>query len=77
MPTSKIALTIEQDVLAKARRRVKAARLRSLSAFVTAAVDEKLRRDTLADILDEMDAKHGPPDAAATAWARRVLQRSS
>lgn len=77
MATSKVALTIDQDVLAKARRCVKATRLRSLSAFVTAAVDEKLRRDVLSEILDEMDAKLGPPDATAMAWARRVFQRSS
>jgi hypothetical protein len=44
---------------------------------VSEAVDEKLRRDELGAILDAMDAELGKPSKAATAWARRVLKRSS
>jgi hypothetical protein len=60
-----------------AKREVAAGRAKSLSSFVSEAVDEKLRRDELSAILDAMDAEHGKPTKAATAWAKRVLNRSS
>ena len=77
MTAAKIAITISADVLKLAKKRVKAGRAKSLSAFVNDAVDEKLRRDELAELLDAMDAKHGPPSKVAEAWAKRVLARSS
>lgn len=77
MTTAKVALTIESDVLAGARKQVRAGRARSLSAFVSEALSEKLRRDQLTAILDAMDAEHGRPSKAASAWARRVLSPSS
>jgi hypothetical protein len=65
------------DVLRLAKKEVAAGRAKSLSAFVAEAVDEKLRRDELAAILDAMDTEHGRPTKEATAWAKRVLKRSS
>ena len=65
------------EVLRLAKKEVAAGRAKSLSAFVAEAVDEKLRRDELSAILDEMDVSHGKPTKADTAWARRVLKRSS
>jgi hypothetical protein len=60
-----------------AKKEVAAGRAKSLSSFVAEAVDEKLRRDELSEILDEMDAEHGRPTKAEMAWAKRVLRRSS
>jgi hypothetical protein len=77
MTTAKVALSITAEVLELAKRRVKAGRAKSLSALVTEAVDEKLRRDDLAELLDSMDKKHGPPGKAARKWAKQVLARSS
>jgi hypothetical protein len=77
MTAAKVAITISADVLKLAKKRVKAGRAKSLSAFVNDAVDEKLRRDELSEVLDAMDAEHGVPNKAARAWARRVLARSS
>jgi hypothetical protein len=65
------------DVLRLAKQEVAAGRAKSLSSFVSKAVDEKLRRDELSAILDAMDPEHGKPTKAATAWARRILKRSS
>jgi hypothetical protein len=65
------------EVLRLARKEVAAGRAKSLSALVSEAVDEKLRRDELSAILDAMDAEHGKPTKAATSWAKRVLKRSS
>ena len=65
------------EVVRLAKREVAAGRAKSLSAFVSEAVDEKLRRDELTAILDAMDVEHGKPTKAAKTWAKRVLERSS
>lgn len=77
MNSAKVALSMPADVLRLAKKEVAAGRAKSLSAFVAEAVDEKLRRDELAAILDDMDVEHGIPTKAATKWANRVLGRSS
>jgi hypothetical protein len=77
MTKAKIALTIPADVLVLAKREVRAGRAKSLSAFISEAVDEKVRRRELTSILDQMDAEYGPPGKAARAWAKQVLRRSS
>ena len=77
MTMEKVALTIPASVLRMAKKKVRAGRAKSLSAFVSQAVDEKLRRDELTEILDAMDADLGPPNKGARAWAKRVLRRSS
>jgi hypothetical protein len=77
MTVAKVAVTIPVDVLRLARKEVGAGRAKSLSAFISQAVDEKLRRDELVAILDAMDVEHGKPGKAARAWARSVLRPSS
>lgn len=77
MNSAKVALSMPADVLRLAKKEVAAGRAKSLSSFVAEAVDEKLRRDELAAILDAMDTEHGRPTKEATAWAKRVLKRSS
>ena len=77
MTTAKVALSISREVLTQAKKQVRAGRAKSLSAFVTEAVDEKLRRSELQEILDAMDEAQGKPSKADTAWANRVLARSS
>jgi hypothetical protein len=77
MNSAKVALSMPADVLRLAKREVTAGRAKSLSAFVSEAVDEKLRRDELTALLNAMDVEHGRPSKAATAWAKRVLKRSS
>ena len=75
MNSAKVALSMPAEVLRLAKNEVASGRAKSLSAFVAEAVDEKLRKDELADILDAMDAEHGKPSKAARAWAKRVLGR--
>lgn len=75
MATTKVALTIASDTLALAKKAVKNGRAKSLSAFVSEAVGEKVERDKLAEILDVMDARYGKPSKADRAWAKRVLSR--
>lgn len=75
MTTSKVAVSIPVEVLKLARKQVKAGRAKSLSALVSAAVDEKVRRNELSEILDAMDLALGKPSKAAERWATRVLKR--
>ena len=75
MATTKVALTIASETLALAKKAVKNGRAKSLSAFVSDAVGEKVERDSLAEILDAMDSKLGKPSKADRAWARSVLSR--
>ena len=77
MNSAKVAISIPKGTLKLAKDQVKAGRAKSLSALVTEAVDEKLSRNLLADVLDAMDAECGEPGKAAKTWAKRVLKRSS
>jgi hypothetical protein len=77
MTAAKIAVTIPAEILKLAQKQVKAGHAKSLSALVTQALDEKVSRNELADILDAMDQEFGKPDKAAQAWAKRVLKQSS
>lgn len=74
MTTAKVALSIPEEILDLAKNEVASGRAKSLSAFVSTAIDEKVRRDELRAVLDEMDAAYGAPSKAAKAWAKRVLR---
>jgi Arc/MetJ-type ribon-helix-helix transcriptional regulator len=76
MNVAKVAIALPREVLARAKREVRAGRAKSLSAFVSEAIDERLRRDELARLLDLMDAEHGPPAKTAKQWASRVVSRA-
>jgi len=70
---AKVAVTIPADVLAAAQMQVAAGAAPSLSAFVSAAVADKIKSNDLERLLDAMDAELGPPGPEAQAWAKRVL----
>jgi hypothetical protein len=74
MNSAKVALSIPAELLEQAKAEVATGRAKNLSVFVSEALDQRLRRDELATILDTMDAEHGPPNKAAKAWAKRVLR---
>jgi len=72
MAADRIVVTVPEHVLRLAKRHVKTGKFKSLSAFVSEAMEERLARDELSEILDRMDAKHGRPSRTAEAWAKRV-----
>jgi Arc/MetJ-type ribon-helix-helix transcriptional regulator len=74
MSSAKVALTLPQHLLDEAKKEVVTGRAKSLSALVSEALDEKLRRDALMEILDAMESRHGPSSKTAKAWAKRVLR---
>jgi hypothetical protein len=77
MTAAKVAISIPARVLKEAKQQVRNGHAKSLSALVTEAVEDKVRRNELAEILNQMDAEFGEPSKAAQAWAKRVLKRSS
>jgi hypothetical protein len=70
----KVAVTIPEEVLRAAKAAVRGHRAKTLSAFVSTALAEKLERDNLEEVLDAMDAELGPPNAKARAWAKKALR---
>ena len=74
MTAIKIAVTVPEDVLRRAKAQVKAGHAKTLSSLVSEAVEEKVARNELSEILDVMDAEHGPVPKAAKTWAKRLLK---
>jgi hypothetical protein len=62
MTTSeKIAVSLPSRLAQRARRAVRQGRAPSVSAYVAAALEEKVKLDELAGLLDEMLAESGGP----------------
>ena len=72
--TTKIAISLPDDIVEHARREVREGRAKSVSAFVCAAMQERIRRGRLEDLLDEMlEESGGPLTDDERAWAREQL----
>lgn len=71
--TTKIAVSLPDELVAEARRAVAEGRSASVSAFVADAVAQRGRYEGLAELLSEMAAEAGPPTDADRSWARRAL----
>jgi Arc/MetJ-type ribon-helix-helix transcriptional regulator len=59
MTKAKIAVTLPPALVSRARRAVRRGRAESVSAYVTAALEEKVKLEDLADMLEEMLAETG------------------
>jgi Arc/MetJ-type ribon-helix-helix transcriptional regulator len=73
--TTKIAVSLPDELVEAARAAVRDGRAASVSAYVADALREKSGRYTLADVLDQLDAELGPPGPEADAWAKREADR--
>jgi hypothetical protein len=80
MTTRKIAITVPEETLAKAQRAVKAGKAKSLSAYISRAMEDKQALDDLGSLLTELLRESGGPlstrekraaDAALTGLAKR------
>lgn len=71
--TAKIAVSLPKHVAERARRAVRDGRAESVSAYVTAALEEKVKLDELSTLLQEMLAESGGP---LTAAERRAADRA-
>jgi len=59
MTTMKVAVSLPRETFERAKRAVGRGRAASLSAYVTAALEQKATFDELGDLLDEMLAETG------------------
>lgn len=64
MTSMKVAVSLPRETFERAKRAVGRGRAASLSAYVTAALDQKATFDELSDLLDEMLAETGGPMTA-------------
>ena len=73
MTAAKIAITLSPPLLAKVRSAVKRGRAASVSAFVSQALEQSVREESLAELVKDLIEAHGEPTREEKAWARRVL----
>ncbi|MCL2464689.1 MAG: hypothetical protein FWF28_06445 [Micrococcales bacterium] len=72
--TTKIAVSLPDDLVAAAHAAVASGRSPSVSGYVAEALDLRRRHDSLAELLAEMTAEDGRPNAEDLARARRELE---
>lgn len=71
--TTKIAVSLPDELVATAREAVADGRAPSVSSFVATALRAQRRYGQLADLLAEMADDAGQPTERDRAWARRAL----
>jgi Arc/MetJ-type ribon-helix-helix transcriptional regulator len=71
--TTKIAVSLPDELVDAARRAVTEGRSTSVSAFIATAIADKARFDDLEALLADMAAESGPPDEEDRLWARASL----
>lgn len=71
--TTKIAVSLPDELVAAARQSVAQGRAASVSAFIAAALEQRGRYVELADLLAEMAAEAGSPTEEDRLWARQAL----
>jgi Arc/MetJ-type ribon-helix-helix transcriptional regulator len=65
MTTMKVAVSLPEETLRRAKRAVRRGRAESLSAYVSVALDQKATLDELDDLLNEMLDETGGPATPA------------
>lgn len=77
MTSMKVAVSLPRETFERAKRAVGRGRAASLSAYVTAALDQKATFDELDDLLNEMlDETGGPMNAAEKKRIDRLIKGS-
>jgi len=67
--TSKIAVSLPDELVDQARRAVVEGRAASVSAYIAESLMQRERRDSLIELLDDLDRELGPPGPEAREWA--------
>ena len=71
--TTKVAISLPDNVLATARQAVAEGRASSLSGYIASTLAERQDHEDLAELLAEMAAESGGPSDEDRRWARRAL----
>lgn len=69
MPTAKVSLTLDEDLIEEARE---VAGSRGLSGYMNRALGKQLQHDRIRKLLAEMDEELGPVDDEILENARRT-----
>jgi hypothetical protein len=69
MTTTKITITVDDNVLASVRAAVDAGQAANVSAYITEAAAQRVAREARAE---EIDRRWGPFSPKAMAWARKA-----
>lgn len=72
--THKIAVSLPDEQVEAARRAVAQGRAPSVSAYVSAALAQHQERESLRQLLDDLDRDHGPVPPELVEWARTVAE---
>ncbi|MCC7126468.1 MAG: hypothetical protein IT178_16585 [Acidobacteria bacterium] len=59
--SKKVTISLPSDLLERVRRVVRQGRASSVSAYVTSALRDRIQREELSALLDEMLAENGGP----------------
>jgi Arc/MetJ-type ribon-helix-helix transcriptional regulator len=71
--TTKLAISLPDELAEQARRAVREGRAASVSAYVAAAMSETARTRSITALVADMRAEDGEPSQEDYAWARRAL----
>ncbi len=73
MATTKITVTVPEELAGHIRREVEEGRYASVSAFVTRAAESMRDFEPLDLLIASMIAETGTPDEAADAWVEQAM----
>jgi Arc/MetJ-type ribon-helix-helix transcriptional regulator len=73
MATTKITVTVPEELVAHIRREVEQGHYASVSAFVTRAVESMRDFEPLDLLIASMIAETGEPDETAEAWVEQAM----
>ena len=73
MTSSKIAISLPKEQLARVHREVRSGRAESVSGYISRVLAEHGKRESLRVLLRDLIEQHGEPSAKDVKWAERVL----
>ncbi len=71
--TTKIAVSLPDNLAGQAREAVREGRAASVSAYIADAMAQAARTTSITQLVADMRAEDGVPDEDDRAWARRAL----
>jgi len=71
MATEKVSLSLDEELVAEARKRVGA---RGLSGYINLALSHQLQHDRVSGLLEELEREHGPIDPQVMEEVRQEWQ---
>ncbi|MGH7868687.1 MAG: hypothetical protein ACREP9_13920 [Candidatus Dormibacteraceae bacterium] len=73
---TKVTVTVPSKYVQDIRKSVKHGKARSVSAYITDALETKIDRDDDLNVLEEIIAAHGEPTAEERAWVANAIAKT-